>query len=407
MKRYIARQSIYDDRDRVAAYELLYRDQSEPNRARIWDGDQATRDLLSDAITVFGLPRLTDGKPAFVNFTENLILSDLALLACPKEIVLEILETIRITLPIKERLVSLKEQGYRLALDDYTGDPRFHEILPLVDIVKLDFRLTDAASQRRLVRQIRSVGRARLLAEKVETEQEYQRALQLGCTLFQGYYFETPQVFHEKTVSISGTAYGALLAELISADVDLDRCAYIIHTDTTLTYHILRRAGTLRYYRGNSIQVLQQALMMIGTDELQKMTALFLLRSWNSTRSNELVRDSYRRGLFTERLIERSPWASRSGDGFLLGMFSLLDQIMGVDLEQVLTDIPLSTDVRGALLGNERNPFSPFLDYLLVYEGKDPSANLPPLEIDISEDEAAHIYMECIAAADQAMSEYI
>lgn len=401
MERYIARQPIFDVKMRVYAYELLYRGGACATRAVISDGDSATRSLLSDAITVFGLHKLTNSKQAFVNFTEGLIISDFVLLANPNEVAVEVLETIEVSEGLIQKLYGLKEKGYQLALDDYVGDPRFEPILPLIDILKVDFRLTDFEKQREIARRFRKQKKV-LLAEKVETQAEFNRAADMGYSLFQGYFFEKPTLLKKRVPSMAESSYGRLLREVIRAEIDLESCAAIIHADATLTYQLLRKVSTLHYYRGNSIRAIKLALVALGTDELRRWATLLLARGLNVTCSDELVRAAYLRGVFTEQLMERSFWRERSGDGFLMGMMSLLDRIVGASLVKILKEIPLSLDVEQALMGRERNVFSSFLEFVLIYEMKNPGLILPPLELDILESSVPDLYMKCIMEADLA-----
>lgn len=152
MYAYIARQPIFDRNKQVHGYELLYRDGKSGNMANISDGDQATRYLLSDALMLFGLPRLTNGHPAYVNFTENLIRTDFAYLAKPKEIIVELLEYIQVDEAMVEKLKDMKKAGYTLAMDDYGGNPRFDPLLPLMDVIKVDFRQTTPWQQQGLAK---------------------------------------------------------------------------------------------------------------------------------------------------------------------------------------------------------------------------------------------------------------
>jgi EAL and modified HD-GYP domain-containing signal transduction protein len=400
VERYIARQPIFDQNMRVHAYELLYRGSSQSVNADFHDGDKATRSLLSDAITVFGLPRLTNSKLAFVNFTEKLLMSDFALMANPREVAVELLESIRISDELLEKLADLKKRGYRLALDDYTGNSYFDPMLPYIDFIKVDFRACDEDTQRRIAKQFR--GRATLLAEKVETKETFDKACNMGYTLFQGYFFEKPMVMSKRASALTTSSYIRLFRELTAKDTDIIRCAHIVHSDATLTYHLFRKVRSMAYYRGNSIQSIIHAMVILGIDEIRRFCILLLARERNVTYSDELVRSAYLRACFTEALMSHSPWAHRSNDGFIMGMFSLLDRIMNMELEQVLRNVPIPKDISNALLGTENNIFSRFLEFILIYEMKSTSLILPTLDLNIDTNEISNLYMRCIVEADKA-----
>jgi EAL and modified HD-GYP domain-containing signal transduction protein len=310
VERYIARQPIFNQKMKVHAYELLYRSRMDAPGAKFSDGDRATRSLLSDAITVFGLSNLTNAKLAFVNFSESLLLSDFALLADPREMAIEILEHTRVSALLIQKLQMLKSRGYQLALDDYTGNPMFDPILPLIDILKVDFRAVTTDVQHQIAQQFKG-SPVTLLAEKVETVEDFHSASKMGYTLFQGYFFEKPTVMQKRAPALAASSYIRLFRELAQPEIDIDRCAHIVHSDAVLTYSLFQKVRTLQYYRGNSIQSIKLALVFLGTDNVRRWVILLLARERNITLSDELVRSAYLRAVFTERLMEYSPFYVR------------------------------------------------------------------------------------------------
>lgn len=404
MEAYIARQPIFNCKKKVEGYELLYRDSLTENKAHIVDGCRATSRLLSDAITVFGLPQLTNWRPAYVNFTKDLIMNDFVLLAQPQDVVVEIVEDIKVTNILLQKLKFLKSEGYVLALDDYTGDPAFNRLLPYMDIVKVDFRLTDRDTQRRIAKDLQNLP-ITLLAEKIETEEEFICSMHMGYQLFQGYYFEKPVILHRTLPSIAASSYGRILRELHKDEIDFDRCAHIIHSDVVLTYRIMQKIQTLQYYRGNIITAIKLALVMMGTQEFRRWTLLLLARENNVTRFDELVRQSYLRGIFIERLMLESTMAKYSDRGFLLGMFSLLDRILGIEMGELLQEINVPVVISEVLLDKTENEYAQFLDYAVIYEKGEPDTELPDLKLRISAEQVAMLYMECIKETDHIFNE--
>lgn len=400
MVSYIARQAIYNTYKEIEGYELLYRDGTSGNVSNIRDGDMATRSVLSDAITLFGLPRLTNRRVAYVNFTQNLIMNDFVYLVSPSEVVVELLEDMEVNQNLLEKLEKLKESGYTLALDDYTGDPRFDPLLSLVDIVKVDFMLCDRKQQQHLAKKLRKAHVTRL-AEKVETLEDFEAAVNMGYTLFQGYFFEKPRIFNKKAPCLVKTSYGRMLNELQKDEVNFDTCARIVRSDVSMTYMIMQKVRSVNYYRGNPISGIKRALVMVGIGELRRYVILLLARRDNVTYSDELVRQAYLRGIFIEKLIELSTDDLDSEQGFLLGMFSLLDRVLGAQMEELLQDINLSSELKGALLGEyKNNSFAPFLQFVIIYEMANPKLLFPDLHLTIDEDRIAKLYMKCIQETD-------
>jgi EAL and modified HD-GYP domain-containing signal transduction protein len=402
---YLARQPIFNTKRRVAAYELLYRDAENVKEAKFVDGDHATCRLLSDAITAFGLSNLTNGKPAYINFTDHLILNDFVRLADPDEIVVELLEDIEISDLLVEKLKRLKRLGYRLALDDYVGDQRFDCILPLADVVKVDFRLTSYEEQEAIAKNLKRYRKITMLAEKVETQEEFDHALHMGFKLLQGYFFAKPTTMSEKRGSVVKSSYMRMLAELNRPEgADFGRCAQIIHADAAMTYQIIRIAQRVNYYRGNLVTAIQQALVLVGVDEVRRWILLALARDNNLTTSDELVRQAYLRGVFLQRLMRAGGSKGDPEYGFLLGMFSLLDRILGVTMDALLKEIKLPEEVVDALLGRQENEYSRLLRYVEVYELLDETQELPETGLRLDGRKISKLYMDSVIETDRVFN---
>src|SRR5271165_4102364 len=189
---YIGRQPIVDGRGNVAAYELLFRS-SQVNFCDLTDDVAATSQVIVNAVLGVGLDRLLGGKPAFINFDRTLLLGDWTTLLPPDKAIIEILETVPADAEVLAACDRLRRQGYTLALDDCLDDERTAAFAPFVDILKVDFQQTPHAAQESIVRRYREL-KLKTVAEKVETEAEFRRALQLGFDYFQGFFFARPAV---------------------------------------------------------------------------------------------------------------------------------------------------------------------------------------------------------------------
>lgn len=402
MYTFLARQPIFDAEYNVYGYELLYRNAENSLSADLIDGTSATKRVLSDAITLFGLNTLTNSKPAFVNFTEELILEGFPFLAGSKDIVVELLEDIKITPKVMEAVRKLKKQGYTIALDDYLGDPCFDDILPYVDIVKVDFIQTDRTVQEDIVKELSN--KTILLAEKVETNEEYEWAKSIGYKLFQGYFFAKPSTYKEKSRDISSTTFFMLMDELSKEDFDFARCSDIVRTDSVLTYKLLQKMKTMEYFRGHTINKVENAISMMGLRNFKHWLILIVSKDVNSTTSDELIRAAYLRGLYAESLMKKSSKASESQSGFLVGMFSLVDKIFGKSMEELLENIAVSEELKDALLGRADNIYSQLLRFIVDYEKQNNTITLQELGTNISQKELHKIYADCIMKADSVFT---
>lgn len=402
MYTFLARQPIFDDRCNIYAYEILYRNAERSLSAEIMDGTATTKLVLSDAITLFGLDTLTNSKPAFINFTEELILDEFPLLAGSKEIVVELLEDIKVTSEIIEKVSTLKAQGYTIALDDYYGHSDFDKILPYIDILKVDFMQTDKIAQQKIAQKWKNS--LLLLAEKVETNEEYEWAKSLGYQLFQGYFFACPCTYKKKVQNISSVTFLRLMSELSKEDVDFSKCCNIIRSDTVLTYKMLKKMKTVEYLRGNTIKTVENAMVMMGITAFKRWLLLIVARDYNQTISDELTRIAFLRGLYAEELMKQSIRSKDSENAFLVGMFSLIDQILGETKETLFEAIAIPTDLRDALLGKTENIYSQLLKFIIDYENQKNSISLEDLGITLSSDVLHKVYANCVAQADTAFN---
>lgn len=378
---YIGRQAIYGKNMMIAGYELLYRSGANGNRAQILDGDAATRAVLSDAITVFGLSRLTDGLPAYINFTRNLLLDNFAYLADPKEIVVEVPGDITVDEGLIDKLSDLRRSGYRLALDGYSefnGVLRFDSIIHFFDVIGINVGQSDRLKLANLIRRLRR-SNAKLLAQRIENEDDFDKALHLDFSLFQGYYFEKPVKLSKQIPPLSKSQHGQLINELMQPTVNFDRCADIIYSDAVMTYQFLNQMQMMAFARGRELSEIRRGLVVMGTDELLRWVCLVLLKQYNITPSEEMPRRAFQRGRFVELLMTHSDTELEPRQGFLMGMFSLLDKVMGVRLENLLQGMQLEPALKDALLGRRENEYSLYLQYVVIYEMGNPRLILPDI----------------------------
>ena len=403
MKIYMARQPIYKENKVLFAYELLYRDSEKNSFNSAVDGNRATRAVLSDALTTFGLKNLTQGKLAFVNFTRELLLQGLPYMLNPHDFVIEILENVRLDKELIERIRDLKHQGYIIALDDYTGNRKFDVLFEYIDIVKVDFMLLQREKRTRVAKRIKSFG-IQLLAEKIETEMDYQQALKDGYDYFQGYYFARAMMISIHSADVATITCMRMLHEIAKLNPDYVAMAEIIRRDVNLTYKLLRRINTLEYYRSHRVTSIQSALVRMGLQEVRRWILLILIREITGKGMDEMTRIALIRGIFAEKLIDAIHMSERSYEAFTTGMFSMIDVILGESLPKLLADLCISDDVRDALLGRE-NLFSELLSFVKLYEkGKWEEAS-KHLHKGISMEQAANYYMQAVHYADLAIDE--
>ncbi len=396
---FIARQPIFNENKHLVGYELLYRANAESTKFDNIDGSFATSVLVSDALTVFGLENLTNGKPAFINFTRKLIMNDFAYVCSPDDIIIEIVEDTVVDDILVEKLEELKKAGYKIAIDDYIGEERVDQLIEYADIVKVDFLNMPLERREEIARKISRMGKT-LLAEKVESAEDYEHALEHNYTMFQGFYFSKPNTLKKKSVNISPGSYIQIIKELSRSEPDFNKLTDSVKLNVGLTYKLLQHINTLRYFRYFRVKSIRMALVTLGLDEVRRWVLLMMARNLGQKTNEEIVKIAFIRGIFAERITMHTRHKHRSNEAFIMGMFSMMDVIAGADLSETLKDMPLEQDVVEAVMGEE-SEFSYILDFVIAYEegNWDKITDLED-KFDMTHEEMSKCYFDCIFYTD-------
>jgi len=364
MEIYIARQPIFDKNMHVFAYELLYR--SGTQNVATADGDSATSTVIINSMMLIGLENLTDQKKAFVNFTYNLLVNGTATVFDPNLVVVEVLENIAPDPKLLTSLDNLKSAGFTIALDDYVADYHYEDIVERSDIIKVDFMLSTPDEIRTIAKRF-AKSRIQLLAEKVETYEQFKEAVQLGYTYFQGYFFSKPNIVSTKDVQGFQVSQVQILNELNAEEPDIRRIADIIEKDLALSYKLLRLVNSAAYYSKTRIASIQQALVRVGLKEIRKWIMLIMLRDAGKDKPEELVRISLIRGRTLELMAPTMKLKNRSPELFLVGLFSMIDTILSKPMTEIVEELPFEQEIKAALLG-EHNVLNHALELFVAYE---------------------------------------
>lgn len=401
---FMARQPIYDVMQQVCAYELLYRADQNNAYAKGVAGETATSNLVADAIEVFGLESITSGNRAFINFTKELLLDDLPLLLDPGEVVIEILEDTVVDDEVIEKLAHLKSEGYLLALDDYVGDEAFDPILKYMDIIKVDFELNDNEALKKFANRFK--GKKKLLAEKIETEEEFARAIGYGYDYFQGYYFSKPKMMKSKSIKLNAAAYASIIVELGKLEVDFNSLASSIESNVLLTFKLLQHANTMKYIQKERVTSIQHALINMGLNEVRRWMLLMLAREFGQNEQCEYIKMAFIRAIFLEKLAEQTILKDRMNEVFLMGTLSMLDAISGHSIDELLQQVPLKEDVKAALKNQEDNPFSQILNFAKAYEiGDWDEIEDKVKKYNLKKENISKTYLECVINAEMIFND--
>ncbi|HEY9103193.1 EAL and HDOD domain-containing protein [Chitinimonas sp.] len=349
---FLGRQPIVGRQRELVAYELLFRT-SQDNQARVEDDVAASAAVMQHAFSGLGLEAVLEDKLGFINLSGPLLHSD-AIEVLPRErVVLEILETVELTPAVVERCRVLKTAGYRLALDDvveFTEAQR--ALLPLLEVVKLDVLAMPPADIRRIVAMLKPYG-VRLLAEKVDSVAQHDLCMELGCDLFQGYYFARPTILSGKPVQPSALQLLKLLGQ-VAADVETSELEESLKHAPDLTVHLLRLVNSVAFGLPRQISSVRTALNLLGRAQLHRWIQImvFAQQAGSQSAADPLVQTAAIRGRLMERLVqqlqpEEVPLADRA---FMVGMLSLIDALFGKPMQELIGPLGLEESVRSALL---------------------------------------------------------
>lgn len=369
---FIARQPIFDLRDKRIAYELLYRATREATHAYVGDvsaslmcGDTALHALLS-----IGLDRLTGGTIAFVNVTEEHLLGELYKIFDPAAVVLELLETVDATPAVIDACTRAVADGYTLALDDYDGRESLDPLLDLAKVVKVDvLSLTDIGVLAPMVHALRARG-MEVLAERVETPEALAAARAAGFTMFQGYVYSRPETVDGRAVNVQQATVFQIMALLNEPDASEKELEEAFRSHPSLSLSLLRIVNSASF-GGRNVDSIAQALRLIGREALSRWMLIMLVASVGSRSpvAHEAVVEALVRGRFCET-VEMPGAAADAGARFLVGLLSRMDTLLGLPMAEVLDRLPVNDDIKAALL-ESTGPYATLLTLADAYESGD------------------------------------
>jgi EAL and modified HD-GYP domain-containing signal transduction protein len=350
---FLGRQPIVGRARELEAYELLFRSGSR-NKAVISDDDSATAAVIQHTFSDLGMQSALGNKKGYINLSKTMLLSDLVFLLPPEQVVLEILETVTLSTDVLDRCRDLSQAGYRLALDDVVDiNQAMVNILPFITVVKLDVLAIPPATLTDLVRQLHPSG-VRLLAEKVETAEQYEHCRRLGFHLFQGYFFAKPEIVSGRSIQ---PAIITLLKvfNLASADADIEELESALKQEPDLTLRLLRMANSAAFGRMNKISTLRDAVKLIGRARLGHLVQIMMYahRSQVSLATDPLVQTAVMRGRLMEGLAEALHWRALKDRAFMVGILSLVDALLGKPIGEILELLKLEDSLEAALLRRE------------------------------------------------------
>jgi EAL and modified HD-GYP domain-containing signal transduction protein len=354
-KFFLGRQPILDRNQEIVGYELLFRS-ADIDHADFKSYSHASSNVITHALSSFGMHEVLGGKFGFINVHLGLLLSEMLELLPIGQTVLELLEIISIDDQVVERCRELKELGFIIALDDHEFDSSNSEIYFVADIIKIDILLTGVDNLPEIVRQLRKYP-VKLLAEKVETVEQFLLCNELGFDLFQGYFFARPVVLNRRKIDVSGMALLKLLQQL-TMDASIETIEITFKENPGLSYSLLRLVNSVALGIREKIKNLRHAILLLGVNHLRRWTQLSLFAGHDARSVNHpLLELAAVRGRLMEIMLCQAGGKSASDEmaesAFMVGILSLLDVLFETPMEEIIANLNLNDEISAALLNRE------------------------------------------------------
>ncbi len=360
---FVGRQPIYNRKLDVVAYELLFRS-SEANRAGVFDGDQATSQVLHNTFMEIGLDAIVGQKLAFINFTRDFILQDYTAVFPADRVVIEVLEDITVDAELIEGVRALSTQGYTIALDDFVYHDSLRPLVETADIIKVDVLALDRPALQHNVTQLHQYD-AKLLAEKVETRDDFDYCCNLGFDYFQGYFLCQPDIVKGRRSPANRLTVVLLMAKLQEPKTEFEELEEIVRRDVSLSYKLLRVINSPLYGLSKQVDSIRQALLLLGKKFITTWVSLITLTGIGD-KPHELMVTAMVRAKMCELLAEAMRQKGKEAY-FTIGLFSVLDALLDSSMPEVLQSLPLADDISRALLYQE-GVLGHTLQCVLAYE---------------------------------------
>ena len=372
---FIGRQPILNRQQNIIGYELLFRLDADAIKAEFSSDLQAGTNVLVNTLSNMGTDWLVGSKLAFLNVEGPMLESNFLELLHPQRVVLEILETVDPSAEVIQRLKDLRGQGFGLALDDFVMSPQTQPFLDIVNYVKVDIQQSGLAGSVELAKQLARYPVLKV-AEKVETKEEFKTCWQAGFDCFQGYYFAHPETLSAKVIN---PAYANILSllNMIRNNAEIKDIENALKRDVALSFKLLRYINSAGFGLSCEIHSFRHAVTILGYQKLYRWLTLLLVTAGNENASPALMKTAVTRGRFVELIGQHFVEGHDRDNLFIVGVFSLLDVMLEMPMEQILDNLLLPDNVRDALIAKE-GLYGPFLQLAEACEDPD-LADVGPL----------------------------
>ena len=362
---FVARQAVFNRRQQVVAYELLFRDSLQNSFPDVSESTATARLIMENQLNL-GTRHITSGKKALINIGPESLKLDLCAFLPTQDVVIELLETMEPTDENYEYCRELFHNNYKLALDDFVYQPEWDRFLKLIRLIKFDVQQTPFEEIAPVVNKLKEHKKIKLLAEKLETADDYDKAYKMGFDFFQGYFSAKPKMIQHRDIDYNYALVLSIYAEVMRPDPNISEIAGLFSLDTALAYKLLRLINSGVFPIKSKIGSLKQALVYLGHERLKKFVSLIITAHSAQSKPAELTRLCVVRARFCELIAQRVA-KQQTGEAFLTGLFSLLDAILDQPMEKLLDRLPFPDEIHAALM-QEKNILYYILETVKAYE---------------------------------------
>ncbi|MDR0918301.1 MAG: HDOD domain-containing protein [Oscillospiraceae bacterium] len=395
MESYIVRQAIVDERQNTFGYEILYTD----NRFNTTEVDETTAaNAIENFLSSMDSERFLSGKTALITFTSNLLEKSIPKMFSTNKLIIQIEDSL-ITNPDTIKLIKKYQmQGFKFAIVDFEFAPRFFSILDIVDYIKVSFKnyYTSSSSIENIVRIGKSFGK-QIIGYNIESQEAYDKAKEYGCTYFQGAFVSEKLPTTIKKVDYLRSNFFLLMVAVTKDEPDVDEIEKLISRDVSLTFSLLKLVNSAYFALRNRARSVKQALVILGLGQLKHWIYLLSFKQDDGSMPDELIKISFLRATFSGELSEyvNNLMMSKS-EAYLMGMFSTLGKLMQLPLEEILEQLPISDEIKNALL-YQQGKAGLLYRLVLSYERADWKAiSEIATDLDIPQSQIAQKYFECV-----------
>lgn len=362
---FIGRQPILDANQQIVAYELLFRRSASDDTAEIENDVRSCTQILVNTLNDMGTQWLLGDKQAFININTEVLLGEFVELLPPKRTVLELLSGSTSDENIVQRIAALRAQGFQFSISTLE-DSSLLALLPHADYVKLNVLKLGLDKALALFGKLQSRA-VRVIAENVESHHDFEACKKAGFELFQGFYFAHPETLAAKVIH---PAYASVLEilNLVSRKAEIKEIELAFKHDVALSFKLLRYINSVGFGLSSEIQSIRHAITILGYDQLYRWLTLLMVTAGENSAPPALMKTAITRGRLTELLGAGYLSKQERDDLFIVGVFSLLDAMLEMPMEQALEKLNLTEPVTDALL-HRSGVYGPFLQLSEACEG--------------------------------------